>query len=104
MLLLIVGFQLQAVQLLYAQDGSVYGAGYTDLKVTLPMYYLASAACVLAAVTLLVGMKRKSLKLAAIGPAVLVLVLVLGNIAAIGVQSFDGEARRNCQGAALHCL
>lgn len=88
MLLLIVGFQLQAVQLLYAQDGSVYGAGYTDLKVTLPMYYLASAACVLAAVTLLVGMKRKSLKLAAIGPAVLVLVLVLGNIAALGVQSF----------------
>lgn len=88
LLLLIVGFQLQAVQLLYAQDGSVYGAGYTDLKVTLPMYYLASAACVLAAVTLLVGMKRKSLKLAAIGPAVLVLVLVLGNIAALGVQSF----------------
>lgn len=88
LLLLIVGFQLQAAQLLYTQDGSVYGAGYTDLKVTLPMYYLASAACVLAAITLLVGMKKKSLKLAAIGPAVLVLVLVIGNIAAIGVQNF----------------
>lgn len=87
-LLLIVGFQLKAANLLYTQDGSVYGAGYTDLKVILPMYYLASAACVLTAVTLLLGLKKKSAKIAAVGPAVLLAVLVVGNIAAVGVQNF----------------
>lgn len=87
-LLLIVGFQLKAANLLYTQDGSVYGAGYTDLKVILPMYYLASAACVLTAITLLLGLKKKSAKIAAVGPAVLLAVLVIGNIAAVGVQNF----------------
>lgn len=87
-LLLIVGFQLNAANLLYAHDSSVYGAGYTDLKVLLPMYYLASAACVLTAVTLLLGLKKKSAKIAAIGPAVLLAVLVIGNVAAAGVQNF----------------
>ena len=87
-LLLIVGFQLKAANLLYAHDSSVHGAGYTDLKVLLPMYYLASAACVLTAVTLLLGLKKKSAKIAAIGPAVLLAVLVIGNVAAAGVQNF----------------
>lgn len=87
-LLLIAGFQLQAANLLYAQDGSVFGAGYTDLHVTLPMYYIASAACVLTAITLLAGLKKKSAKIAAIGPIVLLAVLVIGNVAAAGVQNF----------------
>lgn len=88
LLLLIVGFQLQAANLLYANDGSVYGAGYTDLHVTLPMYYLASVACVLSAITLLVGLKKKRLKIAVVGPLALGVILVIGTIAAGVVQSF----------------
>ena len=57
-LLLIGGFQLNAANLLYAQDGAVFGAGYTDLRILLPMYYIASAACVLTAITLLLGLKK----------------------------------------------
>lgn len=87
-LLLIAGFQLQAANLLYAQDGSVFGAGYTDLHVTLPMYYIASAACVLTAITLLAGLKKKSAKIASIGPVILLAVLVIGNVAAASVQNF----------------
>ena len=87
-LLLIFGFQLQAANLLYAPDGAVFGAGYTDLHVTLPMYHIASAACVLTAVCLLVAMKKKSAKIAAIGPIVLAAVLVIGGLAATGVQNF----------------
>ena len=68
-LLLIGGFQLNAANLLYAQDGAVFGAGYTDLRILLPMYYIASAACVLTAITLLLGLKKKSAKLAEIGRA-----------------------------------
>lgn len=87
-LLLIAGFQLQAANLLYAQDGAVLGAGYTDLHVTLPMYYIASAACVLTAVCLLVALKKKSAKIAAVGPIALAAVLVIGGVAATGVQNF----------------
>lgn len=87
-LLLIAGFQLQAANLLYAQDGAVLGAGYTDLHVTLPMYYIASAACVLTAVCLLAALKKKSAKIAAVGPIALAAVLVIGGLAATGVQNF----------------
>lgn len=87
-LLLIVGFQLQAANLLYAQDSAVFGAGYTDLKVTLPMYNLASIACVIAAISLLVGLKKRSARIAAIGPVLLVAVLLIGGIAQTAVQNF----------------
>ena len=87
-LLLIAGFQLQAANLLYAQDGAVLGAGYTDLHVTLPMYYIASAACVLTAVCLLAALKKKSAKIAAVGPIALAAVLLIGGLAATGVQNF----------------
>lgn len=87
-LLLIIGFQLRAANLLYAQNGAVFGAGYTDLRVTLPMYYAASAACVLSAITLVAGLKKHSLKIAVIGPVALIVVLAVGYVAASGVQSF----------------
>ena len=66
----------------------MFGAGYTDLRILLPMYYIASAACVLTAITLLLGLKKKSAKLAAVGPIVLLAFLVIGNLAASGVQKF----------------
>ncbi len=87
-LLLIVGFQLRAADLLYVQDGSFYGAGYTDLRVTLLMYYAASAACVLAAITMLVGMRKKSAKIFISGPVILVLILLVGTVASGVVESF----------------
>lgn len=87
-LLLIVGFQLQAMGLLYQGSGSVVGASYVDMKVALPMYYLASVACVLSAITLLVGLNRKNLKLALAGPVVLAVVLVGGTLLQTAVQNF----------------
>ena len=87
-LLLIGGFQLEAANLLYAQDGAVFGAGYTDLHITLPMYHIASLACVLTAICLLVALKKKNAKIAAIGPVVLAVVLLVGGLAATGVQNF----------------
>ena len=42
LVLLISGFQLQGANLLYSSRGVAQGAGYVDLKVTLPMYYIAS--------------------------------------------------------------
>ena len=87
-LLMIAGFQLQAANLLYAQDGAVFGAGYTDLKVTLPMYNLASIACVITAITLLIGLKKKSARIASIGPILLIGILVIGGVAQGTVQNF----------------
>jgi len=87
-LLLILGFLLKAVGLLYQGSGSVIGASYVDVKIALPMYFLASLMCVLSAITLLVGLKKKNIKIAAIGPAALAVVLVAGSFLQTGVQNF----------------
>lgn len=86
-LLLIAGIQLHVANLLYASSGVAYGAGYTDLNITLPMYYVASVACLISAVTIILGRKKKNLKLALAGPALLVGVFLIGNIAQVVVQN-----------------
>lgn len=87
-LLLIVGFQLHGAELLYANDGAAYGAGFVDLKVTLPMYYIASAMCLLSVFTVIIGAKKRKLKIALAGPVCLIAVLLVGNVAEVIVQNF----------------
>lgn len=87
LVLLIIGFQLQAANLLYSSRGVAQGAGYVDLKVTLPMYYIASVICVVSIITILLGMKKRNLKLALSGPVLLAVVLVVGTAGGSLVQS-----------------
>lgn len=87
-LLLLIGFGLRAADLLYSTNGAAYGAGYVDLKVTLPMYYLAAAVSLLSAITIVLGAKKQRLKLALAGPVLLLAVLLVGNGAAVVVQNF----------------
>ena len=87
LVLLIIGFQLQGANLLYSSRGVAQGAGYVDLKVTLPMYYIASVVCVVYIITILLGMKKRNLKIAATGPALLLIVLLVGSIGGNVIQS-----------------
>ena len=72
---------------LYSSRGVAQGAGYVDLKVTLPMYYIASVICVVSIITILLGMKKRNLKLALSGPALLAVVLLVGTAGGSLVQS-----------------
>ncbi len=80
-------FYLLRYNLLYGGTGVAYGAGYTDIKVTLTVYYTLIVLALGAAAALVMAIKKKSLKLALILPALMVIVSLLGGAAAGGVQS-----------------
>ncbi|RQD72632.1 MAG: UPF0182 family protein [Tindallia sp. MSAO_Bac2] len=78
-------------EILYSPQGAVYGASYTDLHVNLPLYRVQMAVSIAAALFLLVGYKKKMPKLMAAAPIILLVVSLVGQIAASGVERFMVE-------------
>ncbi|MFZ5945528.1 MAG: UPF0182 family protein [Bacillota bacterium] len=87
-LLLIIGYQLKLANLVYSPRGAAFGASYTDLNVTLPYYYIASGISLIAGILIFIGIRKNNLRFAAIGPALLIIVVVLGGLAQNLVQNF----------------
>ena len=67
-ILLAIAFQLQIINLLYSTRGSTYGAGFTDINVTLPYLYIASATSIIAGIVFLIGIRKKNWRTTIIGP------------------------------------
>ncbi len=86
-LVLAFGFYLRTFDLLYSSRGVAYGASYTDVKVNLPAYYIYMGICILTAVLMIVSRNRKSIKLAAFGPLLLVISMVASGLIYGAVQS-----------------
>lgn len=84
-------FILKSYDLLYSQLGKVFGAGYTDVHVTLNLYRVLAAGCLVSAITFFIGAKKRSLKFALAAPAALVAISVVGTALAIGVENFIVE-------------
>ena len=86
-LMLAVDFFLKQFDLLHTHTGVVYGAGFVDVNITLWIYRIIMALCLVGAVTLAVHIKKgeitKLLKL----PVIMVLVYALGIGAGSLVQS-----------------
>lgn len=93
MLLILIGFGyfLNIYDILYSTRGVAYGASYTDVNVNLWIYRAMMILSLISAVLLLVGGKKKSLKIALIGPILMIGVSVAGNMVAMGVQNFIVE-------------
>lgn len=87
-LLLGFSFVLKTYTLLYSPRGVAYGASYTDLKVTLLVYKISVVLSISSAILTAIAGFRKKIKLALIGPGLLVAVSILGNIAALGIEAF----------------
>lgn len=87
-LFLAFGYALKSYTLLYSPRGVAYGASYTDLNVTLWVYRISVGIAALSAILILVAGYRKKIKLALAGPILLIIVSILGNLAALGVESF----------------
>ena len=87
-ILLAIAFQLQIINLLYSTRGSTYGAGFTDINITLPYLYIASAASIIAGIVFLIGIRKKNWRTTIIGPGLLLAVILVGNLAQILVQNF----------------
>lgn len=87
---IIIGLKnyLSSFELLYSPRGVAYGASFTDVNVTLLVYRIQSIISFITAILLIMAYKKKRLKIALVGP-VLLIVLGIGSTIVQGlVQNF----------------
>ena len=83
-----VYFLLKQFDLLFGSTGAVYGAGFTDVNITLWMYRILIGLSVLAAIGVAYGIAKKRFKPAAVIPAIMIAVGLLGTGVGLVVQNF----------------
>ena len=79
-ILLSLKYVLRSYDLLYSQLGRVFGAGYTDINITLNLYRILAVGCAVAAVTFFIGSRKRNLKTALIVPALLIVISIIGKM------------------------
>lgn len=89
--ILAINYSLSGYELLYSARGVAYGAGFTDVNITLWVYRAMAVASLLSAIVFLYGVIKRDMKRALIGPAIIIVVLVLGNLGSTVVQRFIVE-------------
>ena len=82
-----VYFFLKQFDLLFGSTGAVYGAGFTDVNVTLWMYRILMVLSVVAAIGCAVGISKKRFKPAAVIPVIMIIIGVIGVGGGMLVQS-----------------
>lgn len=87
-IMLAVNLFLQQFTLLYKHTGVVYGAGFTDVNITLWVYRIMAVLALVSAVTFVLGVKKRNIKKIVIVPAAMIIVGLLGTGAALLVQNF----------------
>ena len=87
--LLMVGatFALKQFSLLFSPTGVVYGAGFTDIKVTLLSYRIEIILSVIAVIMLLISVKRKKYKQILLIPVLMIVVAVASGFVGTAVQN-----------------
>lgn len=83
-----LNFFLQQFDLLHAHTGAVYGAGFTDVTVTLWKLRILCVLSVLAAILFVTNMKKKAYKKLLTLPVIMIVVGLVGSGAALLVQNF----------------
>jgi len=90
-IILAIRFFVSRYSLLFSPRGVAYGAGYTDIMVMLKVYMLQTVAAVLSAILVVYAAYAKKYKTALYGPALLIVITILGNLAAMVVQNYIVE-------------
>lgn len=81
-------FYLKGINLLYSSGGVAFGAGYTDVHITLPMYRIISVCCILAAFIVAYSIIRKKIKPIIYTVGVIFALVILQGVIAGGVEQF----------------
>jgi len=81
-----INYVLLSYKLLYSSMGVIYGAGYTDVHVTLISYKILSIASLIAAGVVIVGYKKNNVIIAISAPIAIVGIHILSLFIAIIVQ------------------
>ena len=87
-IMLAIDFFLRQFDLLHAHTGVVYGAGFTDVTVTLWMYRILCVLSVVSAVMFVIHMSKKNYKKLLSIPALMIVIGLIGNGGAMLVQNF----------------
>lgn len=86
-----VSYVLRTYDLLYSDLGRIFGAGYTDIHVTLILYRILAVGFFISAVTFFVGSRMGNLKLALAAPLTLIAISIIGTFAIGAVENFIVE-------------
>jgi uncharacterized membrane protein (UPF0182 family) len=81
-------YWLKVFFILYSRRGLIFGAGFTDVKITRPAYYIMIAVCLFAAVLTFIGIRKRSFKqpLIAFGSIIGLAIIVTGIIPGVVQQ------------------
>lgn len=82
---------LYRFELLFSTSGMVFGAGYTDINVRLPLYTLISLISILVGFSFLLNIKLKNTKLIYSSVALLVGIFILGSVYGVLIQQYMVE-------------
>lgn len=91
MLVLSVGYALDRYSILYSTRGVVYGAGYTDVKVQLYVLTGLALVALIASLLFFLSSKKQDFRLPIAGVALLIIVGILGNVAASLIHQYRVE-------------
>ncbi|MDR0357831.1 MAG: UPF0182 family protein [Clostridiales Family XIII bacterium] len=81
-----VNYFLKQFDLLYSSNGVVFGAGFTDINITLWTYRVIFALSAVAAVLFVIGMKKKKVRTVLTVPVIMIAVGLLGTGIGFSVQ------------------
>lgn len=87
--LLALQFYFMGFDILKSSDGLIHGAGYTDIQVRLPVLRVQMVASLVAAGLVFYGYRKKNIKAAVLGPALIIVVGIVGGLIGSGVQQFS---------------
>lgn len=80
--------RLSAYDLVYSTRGIVFGAGYTDVHVYIPLYNILTIFCLIAALAMIIFGLTKKMKPFLITIALFLIIAVCGNVYALIIQNY----------------
>jgi len=90
-LLLGARIYLARYSILYSDVGAVFGAGYMDINILLPLITVSSFICAVIGILLFANLKFDKVKYPAYGAVALVVLLIFGGVGSTLVQSYYVE-------------
>lgn len=82
-----VGYVIKAWNIVYSAKGFVFGAGYTDMKVSLLFYRIISVAAVVSAIVIFVSILRSKVKPIVISIVGMVVLIIGQGVASTAVEN-----------------
>jgi uncharacterized membrane protein (UPF0182 family) len=83
-----VNYWLKQYELLYSSTGAVFGAGYTDINITLWVYRAIMVLGVVAAVFFAIGVQKKKVRTMLTVPVIMIVLSLVGTGVGMLVQNF----------------